>query len=135
MTIQRKYDAVVIGSGPNGLAAAIELQQAGASVLVLERSNCIGGGLHTGPLTLPGFIHDRCSAVHPLARLSPFFRKHDLQPYGLRWVVPRVAMAHPLDDERAARIAGSVEETAQDLGVDRQAYITKLAVRHGLIDP
>lgn len=122
MIIRDKPDVIVIGSGPNGLAAAIELQQSGASVLVLECSDYIGGGLHTSALTLPGFLHDRCSAVHPLARLSPFFRKHNLEQYGLRWAVPRIAMAHPLTEERAARIAGTVEETAEDLEEDGEAY-------------
>src|SRR5438874_214447 len=90
-------DAVVIGSGPNGLAAAVELARNGASVLVLEAMDTIGGGTRTAELTLPGFTHDVCSACHPLALLSPFLRSLPLHEHGLEWVRGRVSIAHPLD--------------------------------------
>src|SRR5262245_43216933 len=90
--------AIVVGSGPNGLAAAIRLAQAGWSTLVLEAAGTPGGGMRTRELTLPGFRHDVCSAVHPMAIGSPFFRKLDLERHGLRWLNPEVALAHPLDD-------------------------------------
>ena len=116
------YSAVVVGSGPNGLAAAITLQRAGLSVLLLEGGRTIGGGLRSAELTLPGFTHDICSAVHPLAAGSPFFSTLPLQEHGLEYVYPAVAAAHPLDGGVAAVLAGSVEETAARLGVDEKAY-------------
>src|ERR1700744_6699178 len=88
------YDAVVVGSGPNGLAAAITLQRAGLSVLLMEGSKTIGGGLRSAELTLPGFMHDICSAVHPLAAGSPFFSTLPLQEFGLEFIYPAVAGAH-----------------------------------------
>ena len=102
------YDAVVIGSGPNGLAAAVALAQAQRSVLVVEGEDTIGGGTRTAELTQPGFLHDVCSAVHPMGVLSPFFRTLPLSEHGLEWVHPPVSVAHPLDDGPAvagARIA------------------------------
>ena len=90
----RQYDAIVIGSGPNGLAAAITLAQAGCSVLVIEGKETIGGGLRSAELTLPGFIHDPCSAVHPLGMGSPFFRGLPLERFGLRWIQPAAPLAH-----------------------------------------
>src|SRR5882724_1218934 len=96
--MRSSYDAVIVGSGPNGLAAAITLAQAGRSVLVLEASETIGGGCRSKELTLPGFIHDVCSAVHPFAVNSPFFRLLPLQQYGLEWLEAPSALAHPLDD-------------------------------------
>src|SRR6185503_13530135 len=95
------YDAIVIGSGPNGLAAAITLAQAGCSVLVLEAKATVGGGLRSAELTLPGFTHDICSAIHPLSVGSPFFRGLPLTQYGLKWIYPPVPVAHPLDDGTA----------------------------------
>src|SRR3978361_1403624 len=94
---KRDYDAVVVGSGPNGLAAAILLQQKGLSVLILEGKNEIGGGLRTAELTLPGFKHDICSAIHPLAIGSPFFQQLPLEQHGLEYVNPEYAVAHPFD--------------------------------------
>ncbi len=94
-------DVVIIGSGPNGLAAAVNLAQNGASVLVLERHVEIGGGTRTAELTLPGFNHDVCSAVHPMGILSPFLRTLPLEDHGLQWVRPPASVAHPLDDESA----------------------------------
>src|SRR5213079_3037864 len=95
------YDAVVVGSGPNGLAAAITLAQAGRSVLVFEAKDTIGGGARTKELTLPGFQHDVCSAIHPLGLASPFFRSLPLEQYGLEWIQPSAPLAHPLDDGTA----------------------------------
>ena len=116
------YDAVVVGSGPNGLAAAITLQRAGLSVLLMEGSKTIGGGLRSAELTLPGFIHDICSAVHPLAAGSPFFSTLPLQEHGLEYLYPAVAAAHPLDDGSAALLAGSVTDVAARLGRDEKVY-------------
>jgi phytoene dehydrogenase-like protein len=117
------YDAVVIGSGPNGLAAAITLAEAGLSVIVFEAKETIGGGMRTSELTLPGFQHDICSAVHPLALNSPFFKNLPLKDYGLEWIFPPTALANPFDDGTAALLKNSVEETAATLGEDKDAYI------------
>ena len=116
------YDAVIVGSGPNGLAAAIVLRQAGLSVLVLEGKATIGGGLRTAELTLPGFQHDICSAVHPLAMASPYFQTLPLAQYGLEYLTPAVAAAHPLDGGTAAAAFGSVADTARTLGKDAATY-------------
>jgi phytoene dehydrogenase-like protein len=121
------YDAVVVGSGPNGLAAAITLQQAGLSVLLLEGKNELGGGLRTAELTLPGFRHDICSAIHPLAAASPFFQTLPLAQYGLEYCTPPVAAAHPFDDGTAATVVHSLAETARRLGPDAEAYRSLLA--------
>ena len=115
------YDAVVVGSGPNGLAAAITLAQAGQSVLVLEGKEVIGGGMRTMEFTLPGFHHDVCSAVHPLGVGSPFFRDLSLAEHGLEWVFPDLPLVHLLDD-RAVSLHRSLDETAAGLGRDGEAY-------------
>ncbi|HYR59514.1 MAG TPA: NAD(P)/FAD-dependent oxidoreductase, partial [Chthoniobacteraceae bacterium] len=115
-------DAIVIGSGPNGLAAAITLAAAGRSVRVLEAQSTIGGGARSAELTLPGFIHDRCSAIHPLAAGSPFFRSLPLDRHGLEWVHPGLPLAHPLDDGTAAILARSLDETCAGLGEDGAAW-------------
>jgi phytoene dehydrogenase-like protein len=115
-------DAIVVGSGPNGLAAAVTLARAGLSVHVIEGAATPGGGCRTEELTLPGFRHDVCSAVHPLAGASPFFTGTDLAARGVRLLTPKVAFAHPLDGGRAAAVAGSVDETAAELGPDGRAY-------------
>jgi phytoene dehydrogenase-like protein len=115
-------DAIVVGSGPNGLAAAVTLARAGLAVHVIEGADTPGGGCRTAELTLPGFHHDVCSAVHPLAAASPFFRRVDLAAQGVTLRTPKVAFAHPLDGGRAAWLAGSVEETAGGLGADGAAY-------------
>lgn len=115
-------DAVVIGSGPNGLAAAIDLARAGASVRVLEARDEIGGGLRTAELTLPGFAHDACSGCHPMGVLSPWFRNAPLERHGLRWIRPAASVAHPLDDEPAVLLRRSLEDTASELGDDARAY-------------
>jgi phytoene dehydrogenase-like protein len=115
-------DAVIIGSGPNGLAAAIELARAGLRVRVHEAEPTIGGGTRSAELTLPGFIHDVCSAIHPLGAGSPYFRTLPLKEHGLEWIHPDVPLAHPLDDGTAALLHRSVEETARGLGNDGAAY-------------
>src|SRR5438105_15084606 len=116
------YDAVVVGSGPNGLAGAIALAQAGCSVLVLEANATIGGGARSAQLTLPGFVHDVCSAVHPLAAGSPFFKTLPLERLGLTWIQPEIPLAHPLDDGTAACLYRDVDEPADSLGADARNY-------------
>jgi len=115
-------DAVVVGSGPNGLAAAIELARGGCHVTVFEAEDTIGGGARTEELTLPGFMHDVCSGFHPMAASSPFFRTIDLTRRGLTWVEPTVPLAHPLDDGTAVLLHRSVDRTADGLGADAAAY-------------
>jgi phytoene dehydrogenase-like protein len=119
---REKCDAVVVGSGPNGLAAAITLARMERSVLLIEGSETIGGGARTQELTLPGFHHDVCSAIHPLALASPFFRSLDLAAHGLEWIHPPVPVAHPLDNGRAVLLHRSIEMTAEGLGEDGDAY-------------
>jgi phytoene dehydrogenase-like protein len=119
---KREYDAVVVGSGPNGLAAAILLQQNGLSVLLIEGKETIGGGMRSAELTLPGFTHDICSAIHPLAVASPFFETLPLAAYGLEYIYPEIAAAHPFDNGSAAVLKHTVDETAALLGADQQAY-------------
>ena len=116
------YDALVVGSGPNGLAAAIAMARAGRSVLVLEAKETIGGGCRSAELTLPGFVHDVCSAIHPLGLGSPFLKTLPLGDHGLEWIHPPAPVAHPLDDGTAVVIERSVEETAAGLGPDAAAY-------------
>ncbi len=116
------YDAVVVGSGPNGLAAAVTLTAAGLRVLVMEGATSLGGGCRTEELTLPGFWHDVCSTAHPLAAVSPFFRRFGLKARGVRFVNAEVEFAHPLDGGRAAVVTRSVEDTADRLGPDASAY-------------
>ena len=118
---QRNYDAVVIGSGPNGLAAAVRLAQTGKSVAVYEAEPTVGGGARSAELTLPGFIHDICSAVHPMALSSPFFRALPLDRFGLRWVHPDAPVAHPFDDGTAALLMRSLDQSAAQFGEDAAA--------------
>ena len=118
-----EYDAVVVGSGPNGLAAAITLAQSGASVLILEGHEKTGGGTRSAELTLPGFVHDVCSAIHPLGVASPFFRDLPLEKHGLNWIQPPAPLAHPLDGGQAVLVRQALEETAGDLGQDTSAYL------------
>lgn len=122
MSKSYEYDAVVIGSGPNGLAAAITLAKAGHSVILFESKNTIGGGMRSAELTLPGFIHDVCSAIHPLAVASPFFKSLNLEKFGLEWIQPQVPLAHPFDDGTAVLLERSIEITSQVLGKDAKIY-------------
>ncbi len=117
--------AIVVGSGPNGLAAALELARAGVSVTVLEAAATIGGGTRTSELTVPGLLHDHCSAAHPMGVGSPFFVAAELERYGLRWCWPEVDLAHPLDDPAgpdAVAVYRSIEETAAGLGADGERW-------------
>ncbi|MEK6249311.1 MAG: NAD(P)/FAD-dependent oxidoreductase [Planctomycetales bacterium] len=116
------YDAVVIGSGPNGLAAAITIARKGRSVLVLEAADTIGGGMRSAELTLPGFVHDVCSAIHPLGVASPFFKGAELEKHGLHWIHPEIPLAHPLSDGTAAIAYQSLDRTREEFGVDGDAY-------------
>src|SRR5262245_3359966 len=112
MAKSRSYDAVVVGAGPNGLAAAVVLAQAGRSVLVIEANDRIGGGARTSELTLPGYRHDVCSAIHPMAAASPLFQTLPLSDFGLEWIAPPAPLAHPLDDGTAAMLETSLDATA-----------------------
>ncbi|MGF7214783.1 phytoene dehydrogenase-like protein [Spirosoma lacussanchae] len=127
-----EYDAVVVGSGPNGLSAAIVLARAGLSVVVLEARPTIGGGTRSAELTLPGFVHDIGSAIHPLAAGSPLFQSLPLSEYGLEFIYPPIAAAHPFDGGTAAILAGSVADTARTLGADEETYrrLFEPLVRH-----
>lgn len=116
------YDAVVVGSGPNGLAAAIRLALEGLSVQVIEAEETIGGGTRTKELIKPGYYHDVCSAIHPMAISSPFLRTLPLQTFGLKWIHPEYPLAHPLDDGRAVIMHRSIDETAASLGADERVY-------------
>lgn len=115
-------DAAVVGSGPNGLSAAIVLARAGLRVRVHEAEPTVGGGCRSAELTLPGFVHDVCSAIHPMAAASPFFSELNLGRRGLEWIHPTVALAHPLDDGSAVTLLRSLDETAVGLGTDAGAY-------------
>ncbi len=122
MSTTEKYDAIVIGAGPNGLAAAITIARAGKSVIVYEAKETIGGGSRSMELTLPGFVHDVCSAIHPLGLGSTFFRSLPLEQYGLEWIQPPAPLAHPLDNDTVAVLERSIEATGATLGTDAQAY-------------
>src|SRR5215204_7691641 len=110
------YDAVVVGAGPNGLAAAVELARNGRSVAVLEAKETVGGGTRSAETTRPGFIHDLGSAIHPLGYASPFFRSLPLREHGLEWIHPSATLAHPFDDGTAVVLERSIEATAAGLG-------------------
>src|SRR5262245_53236441 len=121
------HDAIVVGSGPNGLAAAITLAEAGRSVCVFEARDTIGGGCRSAALTLPGFIHDICSAIHPLGLGSPFIRRLPLANFGLEWIQPDLPLAHPLDDGIAVALHRSLDDTAASIGLDGNAWRTLFA--------
>jgi phytoene dehydrogenase-like protein len=120
-------DAVVVGSGPNGLSAAISLARAGGSVLLVEANDTVGGGVRSAELTLPGFVHDICSAIHPLAKASPCFSELPLEEHGVEFVEPPSPLAHPLDDGTAVVLERSVDETAAGLGPDAEEYCKLMA--------
>lgn len=117
-----RLDAVVVGSGPNGLAAAVELARNGASVCVVEAAATIGGGTRTAELTLPGYHHDVCSAAHPLGILSPYLSTLPLAEHGLSWIQPSASVAHPLDGAPAVILRKSLDATAASLAPDSVAY-------------
>jgi phytoene dehydrogenase-like protein len=120
---KRDYDAIIVGSGPNGLAAAILMQQQGLSVLIIEGKDTIGGGLRSAELTLPGFTHDVCSAIHPLAVASPYFKTLPLADHGLEYIYPELSLAHPFDNGTSAVLYQSLKQTAESLGRDKEAYL------------
>lgn len=118
-----KPEVIVVGSGPNGLAAAVEMARSGFAVTLLEARETVGGGTRTQELTLPGFRHDVCSAIHPLGVSSPFFKTLPLDEFGLTWVYPEAALAHPLDDGSAVVLHRDFSRTEESLDdADRQAY-------------
>ncbi len=121
-----RYDAVIVGSGPNGLAAGIKIAEAGFSVKIFEAKETIGGGLCSSEITLPGFTHDICSAIHPLGIASPFFNKLPLDNFGLKWIFPPISMAHPFDNGHAAILKNSILETAESLEEDKQNYLNRV---------
>ena len=130
------HDAVIVGSGPNGLAAAIVLAREGLRVLVLEARPSIGGGARTEEVTLPGFRHDICSAIHPMGVVSPFLRSLPLSDHGLEWAYSPAAIAHPLDEGTAVTLEQSLDATAARLGIDEEAYrrlLGPLAARAGAL--
>jgi phytoene dehydrogenase-like protein len=114
-------DAIVVGGGPNGLAAAIVLARAGRSVHLFEARDTVGGGCRSAELTLPGVVHDICSAVHPLGRSSPLFRELGLERHGLEWIEPPIQLAHPLDDGSAALVRRDIDETTPSFGDEHDA--------------
>ncbi|HJT86928.1 MAG TPA: NAD(P)/FAD-dependent oxidoreductase, partial [Bryobacteraceae bacterium] len=143
MALAVKTRAVVIGSGPNGLAAAIELARAGCEVTIEEASPHIGGGARSAELTLPGFVHDLCSAIHPMAVASPCFERYPLHAHGLEWIQPGAPLAHPLDDGSAVVLERSIDATAAGLGADGAAWSRLLepfvagwrSMRHDVLAP
>jgi phytoene dehydrogenase-like protein len=116
------YDAIIVGAGPNGLSAAVTLARAGHSVLVREAASVIGGGTRTEELTLPGFLHDVCSTVHPMGVASPFFRQLPLAQHGLEWIHTPTLLVHPFDDGSVVTLERTLDATAEALGTDGPAY-------------
>lgn len=133
MSEKRGVDVSIIGSGPNGLSAGIELLRQGASVCIYESHHEVGGGLRSQELTLEGFNHDFCSAVHPMGVLSPYFSKLPLEKYGLEWIYPEASVAHPLDDQPAVMLYKSIEKTLEGLDQDASNWKRLLTyfVEHG----
>jgi len=121
--MSNRYDAIIIGAGPNGLSSGIFLARKGLNVLIVEAAKTAGGGTRTAELTLPDFHHDICSAVHPMGILSPYFKQLNLEQYGLEWVHPTASIAHPLDDQEAVMLSKSVTQTAENLGLDAKRYL------------
>src|SRR5689334_8184816 len=115
-------DAIVVGAGPNGLAAAIELARARLSVRVVEAADTVGGGARSAELTLPGFVHDVCSAIHPLGIASPLFRTLPLAEHGLEWIEPPAPVAHPFDDGTAAVLERSPDAAVRGIGADESRW-------------
>ncbi|MDK1044695.1 MAG: NAD(P)/FAD-dependent oxidoreductase, partial [Anaerolineales bacterium] len=122
LMLRAQYDAVIVGAGPNGLAAAVTLAQQGRSVVIFEAADTVGGGTRTSELTLPGFKHDVCSAIHPLGLASPFFRALPLDRLGLKWIQPNAALAHPLDSGPALLLWRDLNVTTEGMGRDGPAY-------------
>ena len=120
--IKEKYDAVIVGSGANGISAAIYLQQKGLKTLILEKNSEPGGATRSGQLTLPGFVHDIGSAVLPMSYSSPFFKTLPLEKYGLEWIFPEIAFAQTLEDAEAVGCYQDISKTAATLGKDKEAY-------------
>jgi phytoene dehydrogenase-like protein len=118
----KQWDAVIIGSGPNGLSAGVFLASKGLRVLILEAADSLSAGTRTQELTLPGYRHDVGSAVHPMGYLSPYFQTLGLEKHGLEWVIPEASVAHPLDQQEAVLLSKSVAETARNLGADADRY-------------
>ena len=133
LSVNGKPDAVVVGAGPNGLAAALRLSAAGLRVQVVDAADRPGGGMRTEELIRPGYLHDVCSTVQPMAAAAPFFREFDPASRGVRLVRPEINFAHPLDGGRAALSRTSLEETAAGLGRDAAAYrrLFEPLVEHG----
>lgn len=122
--ITTTYDAIIVGSGPNGLAAGIRLAQEGLSVKIFESEDTVGGGMRTKEIIRPGYLHDICSAIHPMAIASPFLKSLPLQNFGLKWIHPKYPAAHPLDNEPAATLYHDVHETAFHLENDEKTYLS-----------
>jgi phytoene dehydrogenase-like protein len=118
----QKYDSIIVGSGPNGLAAGIELARGGLKVLIVEAKETVGGGARSEELTLPGFVHDVCSTIHPMGITSPFFKSVPLADFGVKFIEPPTQVAHPLDDGTAVYLKRDINETLENLGIDGKAY-------------
>lgn len=133
---KKQYDAAVVGSGPNGLAAAITLARTGRSVILVEGADKIGGGVRSCEMTLPGFVHDPCATIFGMALVSPFIVSLPLDQYGVKWIYSPAALAHPLDNGKVILLERSVKATAASLGRDQDAYerlIAPLAADAGKI--
>src|SRR4051812_20873408 len=127
MPPRSRYDVVIVGSGPNGLAAGVALARAGLATLIVEAHDTPGGGARTAERTRPGFLHDVCSTVHPLGAASPWLRELALEDCGLSWIHSPAALAHVLPDGRAITLERSIDATAAQLGRDARAYRDRMA--------